>query len=144
MKRTLLFVLALIASGCGPPPDGPYEFYHENGQLNVKGTYVAGERDGPFESYNEDGQLMRKATYKDGRYDGPFEFYYDNGQLGSKGTYKQEPRPEKMGVRVNVNFDGPFESYYEDGQINEKGIYKDGERCGEWLEEGETVTHDPC
>jgi len=42
MKRTLLFVLALIAVGCGPP-DGPYETYYENGQLREKGTYKDGE-----------------------------------------------------------------------------------------------------
>jgi hypothetical protein len=32
MKRTLLFVLALIASGCGSP-DGPGEIYYENDQF---------------------------------------------------------------------------------------------------------------
>ena len=48
MKRTLLLTLALIASGCGPP-DGPYENYYENGQLQEKGTYAAGELDGPGE-----------------------------------------------------------------------------------------------
>ena len=50
MKRTLLSVLALIASGCGPP-DGPYELYYENGQLEGKGTFNRGELDGPHEYY---------------------------------------------------------------------------------------------
>jgi len=40
--------------------------------------------------------------------------------------------------------DGPYESYYENGQLQVKGTYKDGERCGEWLDFSETVTHDPC
>ena len=40
--------------------------------------------------------------------------------------------------------DGPWEGYYDNGQLMSKGIYKDGEKCGEWLEEGETVTYDPC
>jgi hypothetical protein len=48
MKKTLLFVLALIAVGCGPP-DGPFEEYYENGQLWLKGTLAAGELDGPGE-----------------------------------------------------------------------------------------------
>jgi hypothetical protein len=40
--------------------------------------------------------------------------------------------------------DGPYELYHENGEIREKGTYKDDEKCGEWLEEGETVTYDPC
>ena len=30
------------------------------------------------------------------------------------------------------------------GQLQEKGTSNMGEECGEWLEEGETVTYDPC
>ena len=33
----------------------PYETYHENGQLQFRGVYVAGKPDGPFESYYENG-----------------------------------------------------------------------------------------
>ena len=40
--------------------------------------------------------------------------------------------------------DGPSEVYYDDGQLGSKGTYKDGEKCGEWLDFGETVTYDPC
>ena len=83
MKKTLLLTLALIASGCGPP-DGPYETYYDNGQLQEKGTYAAGEFDGPFEDYRENGSLQGRGTYN-------------------------------MGVE-----------------------------CGEWIEDGETVTYDPC
>ena len=91
MKKTPLLALALVAVGCGPPeppteppPDGPFEEYHDNGQLESKGTYKDGERE------------------------------------------------------------GPFETYYENGQLREKGTLKDNEKCGEWLEEGETVTYPPC
>jgi len=30
------------------------------------------------------------------------------------------------------------------GQLQEKGTSNMGEECGEWLEDGETVTYDPC
>jgi len=52
--------------------------------------------------------------------------------LSQKRTYKD-------GV-----LDGPFESYHENGQLWEKSSFKDGELCGEWFEDGETVTYDPC
>ena len=30
------------------------------------------------------------------------------------------------------------------GQFLEKGTFNMGERCGEWIEDGETVTYPPC
>ena len=39
---------------------------------------------------------------------------------------------------------GPYEEYFDNRELYEKGTYKEGEKCGEWLEDGETVTHDPC
>ena len=36
--------------------------------------------------------------------------------------------------------DGPFAEYYDCGELRAKGTYKDFERCGEWIEDGETVT----
>ena len=57
---------------------------------------------------------------------------YKNGQLSEKGTYKDgEPH-------------GPFEGYSKNGQLEWKGAYNMGEECGEWVEDGETVTYDPC
>ena len=72
------------------------------------------------------------TTRKDGELDGPYEWYYEDGQLRSRGTYKD-------GVE-----EGPFESYHKDGQLRSRGTYKDNEKCGEWIEDGETVTYDPC
>tara|TARA_B100002049_G_C15873722_1_gene288631 strand:- start:135 stop:245 length:111 start_codon:yes stop_codon:yes gene_type:complete len=28
--------------------------------------------------------------------------------------------------------------------LYQKGTYNMSERCGEWIEDGETVTYDPC
>ena len=89
MKRILSLVGVVLVVGAfywfrGPPSDGPYEIYHDNGQLWGKETYKDGEGHGPRENYDENGQLMST------------------------------------------------------------GIYTNGEKCGEWVEEGETVTYDPC
>ena len=46
--------------------DGPYERYHENGQLWEKGTFKNGVQEGLFEEYYENGQLREKVTYKNG------------------------------------------------------------------------------
>ena len=97
MKRILSLIGVVLVVGCGPPdgsieevdlPDGPYETYHDNGQLLGRGTIKDGEFDGPFEGYWDNGQLMTKMTYKDGVQEGPFEGYWDNGQLSIKGIWK--------------------------------------------------------
>jgi antitoxin component YwqK of YwqJK toxin-antitoxin module len=113
--------------------DGPLEQYYENGQLSSKSNYVAGEQDGPFERYHENGQLGERDTYVAGELDGLFEMYYENGQLMVRGTYVAGNKP-----------DGLYEVYYENGQLRHKGTYNMGQKCGEWFEDGETVTYDPC
>ena len=39
---------------------------------------------------------------------------------------------------------GPYETFHESGQLKAKSNYNMGEKCGEWIEEGETATYDPC
>ena len=75
MKKTVLLALTLIAVACGPP-DGPFEEYYDNGQLEEKGAYKDGELDGPYEAYFENGQLIEKAIFKDGELEGPYESYF--------------------------------------------------------------------
>ena len=72
------------------------------------------------------------AAYCSGPPDGPYETYYENGQLQAKSSYS------------NGVLDGPQESYYENGELRVKGHYDMGEKCGEWIEDGKTVTYDPC
>jgi antitoxin component YwqK of YwqJK toxin-antitoxin module len=67
-----------------------------------------------------------------GKKDGPFESYYRSGQLKERVTYK------------DGEFEGLCEEYYKNGQLEWKGTYNMGEECGEWFEDGETVTYDPC
>ena len=67
-----------------------------------------------------------------GKKNGRYETYHENGQLQFRGIY------------VAGKPDGPFESYYENGQLKQKGTLVAGKQCGEWIEDGETVTYDPC
>ena len=69
----------------GQPYSGPV--FGENMGKRMTGSLRDGKWDGPFESYHDNGQLRRKGTYKDGVEDGPVEEYYDSGQLYEKGAY---------------------------------------------------------
>ena len=70
----------------GQPYSGPV--FGENMGKRMTGSLRDGKWDGPFESYHDNGQLRRKGTYKDGGEDGPVEEYYDIGKLYEKGAYK--------------------------------------------------------
>jgi hypothetical protein len=55
-----------------------------------------------------------------------------HGQFLEKGTF------------TAGELDGPFESYHENGQLEQRGTANMGQKCGEWIEDGKTVTYDPC
>ena len=70
-----------------------------------------------------------------GKKDGVYKTYDENdaGWGERKQTYKD-------GVGH-----GPYELYHESGgQLYLKGTYNMDEKCGEWFEDGKTVTYDPC
>ncbi len=67
--------------------DGPYEDYHDSGELWMKGSYSDGKEDGPFESFFKNGQPEWVCSFAKGELHGPFESYHEDGQLESKGSY---------------------------------------------------------
>ena len=145
MKKTLLFVLALIAVGCAEPIprnlddlvqqgevyldretmraySGPVFQLFSDDTTTIQSAFTLrdGKRGehGTDETYYENGQLRVKEIYVAGELDGPFESYYENGQLRFKGTY------------VAGEQDGPVESYHENGQLRSKRTYAAGELDG--------------
>jgi hypothetical protein len=58
--------------------------------------------------------------------------YRENGQFFLKITYKEG----KM--------DGPYKYWSSSGQFFGEGTFNMDERCGKWIENGGTVTYDPC
>ena len=70
--------------------DGPWVYFHENGQLLHKSTYKNGKKEGPWVKCYENGQLWKKGTYKDGKEEGPWVSYSEDGTVDNEltGTYK--------------------------------------------------------
>jgi len=133
----LLVGFSLLRSVVSAPPDGPFETYYENGQLWSKGTYKDGQivgisdMDGLFERYWPNGNLRRKS-FREGGID-MYESGLENGQLVSKTT------TDKDGVLI-VHW---VAEYDDNGEVLLMGPYSMGEKCGEWIEDGETITYDP-
>jgi antitoxin component YwqK of YwqJK toxin-antitoxin module len=42
--------------------DGLLEIFHNNGELKYRGNYKIGKRDGPWEWFHENGQPKKKET----------------------------------------------------------------------------------
>ena len=109
--------------------DGVYKtYYYPSGKLEWWASFIEMERQGPYELYYENGQLQQKGTYEDGELDGPFESYDENGQLVLKGTYSADRD----------------RGHYYLGHLYDIVPGYLGQKCGEWFENGETVTYDPC
>ena len=95
---------------------GPWEKYHENGQLSSKVTYKLGAIHGPYETYYENGQLDFTGNWKDGKQEGLWESYYKSGRLDFKENYK------------NGEMDGLYETFSENGQLRSKTCYKNNDK----------------
>ena len=53
MKRILTSLVLMVL--LFRTKEGPWVYYHDNGQLDDKGTYNDGKHDGPWVSYSSDG-----------------------------------------------------------------------------------------
>ena len=94
--------------------DGPWELYHENGQIFMKGTYVDGEQEGLWESFHTDGSLRGKGLYMNNKRDGIWEYYFPSGGLSEKSNNKNG---------ITIDFE---EKYYESGILSSKRNYQNG------------------
>ena len=69
MKKLLTILCLVLLSSCSPP-DGPYETFYENGQLQVRTNFIDGVQVGLYETFYENGQLWTRENWIDGERDG--------------------------------------------------------------------------
>ena len=100
------------------------ELYYESGQLQLREVTRMTELDDEFE--------LREQEY---------EMYYKDGQLWER-VKTSWRTSDSLASLSETNKE--VERYSENGQLIEKGTTRDGGKCGEWVEEGRTVTYDSC
>ena len=92
MKKLLtilcLVLLSTYSFSQNIPPDGLYEYFHDNGQLELRGNLKDGEFDGLWEQYYENGQLEFRGNYKEGKREGLWEYFDEEGNLTKTENYK--------------------------------------------------------
>ncbi|RAK66831.1 toxin-antitoxin system YwqK family antitoxin [Hymenobacter edaphi] len=129
-------------------PEGPWQFFDNQGNLEGEGSYTSGEKTGAWRYYFADGKLQRECTYDaQGKLTGAFKQYYDSGKLEIDGTYRAgEPvgsakifhpcgalREERRYNDAGQQ-DGPFVKYYASGQVEERGTYRQDQADGPLLD----------
>jgi antitoxin component YwqK of YwqJK toxin-antitoxin module len=152
MKRTLLFVLALIAAGCGPEGKDMAELVEKtvrieyNGRTIVTSQYLDIETfepyTGPVFAYDHnscEGKLEKTAYLENGLHHGEELVYYCDGEIMFFRTYREG------------SSHGPFVYYsgggwpgFEAGAVLQKGSYDMGQQCGDWVITGDYTAYPPC
>jgi antitoxin component YwqK of YwqJK toxin-antitoxin module len=148
MKKTILFVLVLIASGCADPiprnlddlsMQGPLYLdletlepysgpaYRMSEYDSTRAVLRVNLRDGKFHGDFEDFEpenaarglgLYQTGTYRDGQREGRYEYLYPSGVLRGRGTYENDLE------------EGLYESWFENGEPRSKTTHLAGEVDG--------------
>lgn len=66
---------------------GVWTWYHENGTVQLTGSFVEGKREGVWKSYDSLGNLLLQSTYKHNLLNGPLIRYAPDGNILSKEFY---------------------------------------------------------
>ena len=101
--------------------EGYWSYYHDNGQLMIKGLKKDGKSEGEWVHYHDNGKLKLKIFYINDKKEGPAVYYWSNGQLDSKGNYKND---KADGVWVYFNSKG-------EKDLKFSGTYSNGKKISE-------------
>jgi antitoxin component YwqK of YwqJK toxin-antitoxin module len=67
--------------------DGPWVYFHENGQKRETTTYAAGKQTGLATSWNDKGAKVAEGSYTDGRWSGDWTYWDASGAIKRVDTY---------------------------------------------------------
>ncbi len=94
--------------------EGDFYWYHPNGKVSSKRTYLNDERNGEFRSYYYNGELRTEGQYLNGKRIGKWTGYYPDGKLYEEYYYVE-------GEKDSIDY-----TYYENGQVKLSQTYFNG------------------
>ena len=101
-------------------PDSTWQWYDETGKPVRTGNYKKGLEHGRWMNYDSSGALSDSGSYIEGRMNGLWKYWFANGSLSQTGYYKR-----------NIP-DSLWQSYFENGQLNSVGNMINAEQSGTW------------
>ena len=102
----------------GEQKEEAWEYFHDNGKLRAKGSYIKGKKDGNWLTFFNNGKIRSQEVYEDGVQSGVWKFYYRSGNIRTEEEYKDN------------NLEGIWRFYLESGELIESGYQKNGVRDG--------------
>ena len=85
----LFLILAICAAGgCGPPENGPYVQYFENGKKKSEWQFKNGEADGLWTEWYPNGKKKSESHWKNDKQDGLRTEWDENGKKQKEIQYK--------------------------------------------------------
>ncbi|TKG89887.1 tetratricopeptide repeat protein [Puteibacter caeruleilacunae] len=105
--------------------EGDYIWYHPNGKISTKRTFIDDDAHGKNDKYYANGQQKSQGNVIEGNDFGKWEYWYEDGTKQSERFYYNDKR------------DSTCIFYYENGKISRKENYYIG------MYQGNTTLYDP-
>ena len=118
---------------------GYWEYYHNNGKLLSKGSYINDKRDGYWESYWDTGEVGAKGSLINGKKDGIWEWYWNTGEIMSKELYANDILVKDIPLNESKKLFIPRKLSDDDSRYSEwnnSQPIKDGKRINQYDSEG--------
>jgi uncharacterized protein len=100
--------------------EGSYEAYHENGGIQVKGTFRQDKPHQEWHRFFANGIQESLEYYYNGLRVGNWKWFHETGQLRESIAFVQDVKQ------------GSYQSFYQNGQVQEKGVFEKNEKIGSW------------
>ena len=94
------------------------KYFHNNGNLRAKGSYIKGKKSGEWLTYYNNGNMRSEEVYREGKKSGVWAFYYRSGNIRTEEEYRDN------------RLEGIWKFYLESGELIESGFQKNGLRDG--------------
>lgn len=114
-------------------PDGEVRVFGKEGQLLAERAYKEGTREGLWVTYDQEGkQKLREENYRDGKAEGEWRIWYKNGQLRQLATF------------ISGKREGLATEWTQVGKKRGESMYVADKRDGKttlWQRDGTIIEH---
>lgn len=125
---------------------GEWQWWHQDGAINIEGAFVDGDKDGVWTWYYPNGQKFAESNFDHGKMINTESHWSSEGELVSTGEYRNgEPWTgtflEFLGAELIVTSErnflegqphGDWNWWFDDGTPNTTGTFLSGNKNGKW------------
>lgn len=99
-----------------PIVDGQRKIYYLNGQLSGQGEIKNKKENGPWTYWHENGQKAREGSFSEGMRTGTHTYWYPNGKLRGVGNFRNDKYDGKW-TMYKEDGSEVIEQFYKNGEL---------------------------